>query len=443
MNILNEIASPSTIALRIVKPKRVRLPRFAGVKLSFPSLKVEDVPDTIRNELEQAFVADRIRPGMRVAIAVGSRGVADLVIIVRTVVEELKRRGVNPFIVPAMGSHGGGTARGQSEVLHALGVTPDSVGASIRSSMQVVKLGETDEGVPLFIDRNAYQADAIIVVNRVREHTDFNGPIQSGLMKMVSIGLGKAYGATAIHERGAAQMHVQMPKVAREILKRLPMILGLAMVENADGQVAAIRCAPSDKFEAVDRDLLLLAQKLTPRLPVDELDVLVVRFIGKDISGFGMDSKTVGRIRIPGVPEPDRPRIARIAALDLTSASHGNATGLCLSDVTTQRLVSKIDFQAFYVNQLACSHLQGAIIPLVMASEREALEVAMGVGWAIDPGNLRAVIIQDTKKLGHILASEAMLPDFEKMPGCEVEGVPFALSFNQEGDLLIKPKLLT
>lgn len=440
MNYFDEIANPSTIALRTVKPKRVWLPRFAWVKLSFPSPKVEDVPNTVRNELEQAFVAANIRPGMQVAIAVGSRGVADLVTIVRTVVEELKRRGTKPFIVPAMGSHGGATAKGQSEVLHALGVTPDTVGTSMRSSMQVVKLGETDEGVPLFMDRNAYQADAIIVVNRVREHTDFNGPVQSGLMKMVSIGLGKASGATAIHERGAAQMHIQIPKVARGILERLPMISGLAVVENADCQVAAIRCALPDNFEAVDRNLLLLSQKLTPRLPVDELDVLVVRDIGKDISGFGMDSKTVGRIRIPGVPEPDRPRIARIAALDLTPASHGNATGLCLSDVTTQRLVSKINFQAFYVNQLACGHLQGAIIPMVLASEREALEVVMGVGWMIDPGSLRAIIIQDTKKLGRILVSEVMLPDFEKMPGCEVESTPFALSFNREGDLIYNNK---
>jgi hypothetical protein len=255
-------------------------------------------------------------------------------------------------------------------------------------------------------------------------------------MKMVSIGLGKASGATAIHERGASQMHIQMPKVARGILKRLPMILGLAVVENADCQVAAIRYALSDKIEVVDRDLLLLAQKLTPRLPVDELDVLVVRFIGKDISGFGMDTKTVGRIRIPGVPEPDRPRIARIAALDLTPASHGNATGLSLADVTTQRLVAKIDFQAYYVNQLACGHIQGAIIPIVMATEREALEVVMGVGWMIDPGNLRAIIIQDTKKLGRILASEAMLPEFKKMPHAEILGSSFALRFNQEEDLI-------
>ncbi len=356
------------------------MPRFLEARASFPASEIHDLEEETAKVLVQSGYLSGIHPGSDIAIAVGSRGISGLAVMVRILVEKIRAAGGNPFIVPAMGSHGQSTGAGQEEVLHSLQITPESVLAPIRSSMNVKYLGKTAHQVPVYIDEQAFDADGIIVINRVREHTDFEGPIQSGLMKMLAIGLGKAYGATAIHERGAGELHTNIPEVARHIIQHAPIALGIGVVENGNGEIAAIRTASPDRFENVDKELLTLAMQVTPRLPVDQLDVLVVRQIGKDISGTGMDTKTVGRIRIPGVPEPVRPVISRIVALDLTVASHGNATGLYLADITTQRLVSKIDYRSFSLNQLASVHLEGGKIPLALSSEREAIEVAMCLG---------------------------------------------------------------
>lgn len=412
------------------------LPRFIKIKCSFPSIGIQNLENEVLATLGQSNFLSNIRPGQKIAIGIGSRGISGLIVITRILVEKIREAGGCPFIVPAMGSHGQSTGEGQEEVLHSLGITSEAVLAPIRSSMKVKHLGKTVSNVPVYIDEQAFNSDGIVVINRVREHTDFEGPIQSGLMKMLAIGLGKAFGATAIHERGAGELHIIIPEVARHIIQHTPIALGIGVVENGDNQIASIRCADSDQFEQVDRELLTLARNLTPRLPVDQLDVLVVRQIGKDISGSGMDTKTVGRIRIPGVPEPKRPNISRIVALDLTDASHGNATGIYLADVCTTRLAAKIDFRSFYLNQLASAHLEGGKIPLALSSDQEAIEVAMCLGRGFNFQKLRAMIIQDTKHLSNILVSESLIPELERCSHIQFEGDLFDLAFDREGNLL-------
>jgi hypothetical protein len=415
--------------------KRV-MPRFLEARASFPASEIHNLEKETANVVAQSGYLNSINPGSDIAIAVGSRGIAGLAVMVRILVEKIRAAGGNPFIVPAMGSHGQSTGEGQEEVLHSLEITSESVLAPIRSSMNVKHLGKTAHQVPVYIDEQAFCADGIIVINRVREHTDFEGPIQSGLMKMLAIGLGKAYGATAIHERGAGELHVHIPEVARQIIQSAPIALGIGVVENGNGEIATIRAARPDQFENVDKELLTLAVKATPRLPVDHLDILVVRQIGKDISGTGMDTKTVGRIRIPGIPEPLRPIISRIVALDLTEASHGNATGLYLADITTKRLVSKIDYRSFYLNQLASAHLEGGKIPLALSSEREAIEVAMCIGRGYNSRKLRAMLIQDTKHLASFWVSESLIPEIEHCENIMLSSRPFNLAFDPQGNLL-------
>lgn len=411
------------------------MPRFLRASYSFPADEVHGLEDTLVRELTDSGFLATIRPGHNIAIAVGSRGISGLTAITRTLVQQIRAAGGYPFIVPAMGSHGQSTGAGQKEVLHSLGITMESVQAPIRSSMKVKSLGRTPAGVPVYIDEQAYRADGIVIINRVREHTDFEGPIQSGLMKMLSIGLGKAFGATALHGRGAGELHIHIPAVARHMIQHAPIALGIGIVENGYNRVAAVRCARPDQFEMLDQELLVLARKYTPRLPVNQLDVLVVRQIGKDISGSGMDTKTVGRIRIPGVPEPAGPDITRIVTLDLTEASHGNATGLYLADLTTQRLVSKIDFRSFYLNQLASAHLEGGKLPLALSSEQEAIEVAMCLGYGFNSPDLRAMIIPDTKHLAHLLVSESLRAELQRDPRLRLETDSFDLAFDDQANL--------
>lgn len=414
-----------------------RLPKFIKALVTYPAPQIEDVEKALSAALEEVGFIDSIRLNQKIAIAVGSRGISHLQILVRLLVEKIHEAGGCPFIVPAMGSHGQSTGKGQRAILRSLGITRTGVHAPIRSSMGVKYLGRTDRGVPVYIDRNAYEADSIIIINRVREHTDFEGPIQSGLMKMLAIGLGKAYGASAIHERGAGEMHMHIPAVARHILQNAPISLGIAVVENAEDNLAAIRCVVPEHFEIADKELLSLARKWTPRLPVENLDVLVVCRLGKEISGTGMDTKTVGRIRIPGVPEPMHPKISRIVVLDLTPASHGNATGLYLADITTQKLIKKIDFQAFYLNQLTAVHLEGGKVPMALKDDREAIEVAMCLGWMYNSKSLRSIVIQDTKHLRNILLSECLVPELEQLENITIQGELFDLAFDLNGNFMI------
>ena len=385
------------------------LPRMVEVRQRIPAPRIEDYKSAIRDEMRRAGLHKLIRSGDRIAITAGSRGIAHYPEIIATVVDEVKRAGGNPFLVPAMGSHGGATAKGQVEVLRSLGITPETVGAPIYSSMEVEEIGRLENGVPVYIDRIALHSDGIIVVGRVKPHTDFKDKIESGLMKMMAIGLGKQKGAEMIHWHGAEGYHKIMPAAARIIMKNAPIIMGLAIVENAYHEIAIIKALRPDEIEREEMKLLEEAKKLMARIPFKEIDVLIVDEIGKDISGTGMDTNVIGRFWIPGEYEPLAPKIKRIVVLDLSEKTGGNAAGIGLADLTTKRVVEKIDYHATFINCLTSGWPEACKIPVFLPNDRDAIMTAIRLCGPLDPRKAKVVRIKNTLDLERFWISESMV----------------------------------
>jgi Lactate racemase N-terminal domain len=387
----------------------VPFPELVMLRQRFTRPQVLDVAVEVAARLESGGVAAQITPGARIAVAVGSRGIANIALIVRTLVTKLRGYGAEPFIVPAMGSHGGATAEGQVEVLTSLGVTPEYIGAPIISSFEVDQLGVLSNGLPVYIDRAANQADGIIVVNRIKPHTDFDAPIESGLAKMVAIGLGKHQGALTLHSWGLNGLTVQLPNVAQFAVQHAAILFGLAIIENAYDEVAEIVLLPAHEIgTASEQELTERAKALMPRLPWDTLDVLVIDEMGKDISGAGMDPNIIGRIRW-GKQKATATEITSLVILDLSEASHGNAIGMGMADFTTRKFLEKVDMQASYVNSLTAGviALNSTKIPMVLEHERAAVAAAIRSSGQPDLAQLRLARIQNTLKLEYILASKA------------------------------------
>ena len=366
-------------------------------------------------------------------MAVGSRGIAELAGIAAALVAELKQRGASPFVVPAMGSHGGATAAGQLAVLAKLGVTERSVGCPIRSSMEVVELGRLDSGLPVFLDRAAHEADGIVVVNRVKPHTSFRGPSESGLVKMLALGLGKQRGADSCHALGFAHMAEHILAMAAVVLARARVLFGVGIVENAYDRPMKVAGVPARELLARDRELLVEAKANMPRLPFDAIDVLVVERIGKEFSGTGMDSNITGRYATPYARAA--PRVAQLVALDVTDATAGNATGLGMADFTTRRLVGRLDLEAMYANALTSRATPSVRIPATMDTEREAILAAVKTCGARELSRVRLVRIRDTLHLEELWISEALLDEARVHPGITVRGEPRDLAFDAEGRL--------
>jgi hypothetical protein len=371
------------------------------VRQRLDTTRVTDVAAAVAQAFDEAGARERVAAGAEIAITAGSRGIDKIVEILAAVVAEVRRRGGVPFITTAMGSHGGATDAGQREVLTGYGITADAVGCEIRASMDVVSLGRAPNGDEVFLDREAYGAGGIIVVGRVKPHSILTGDLGSGLLKMTAIGLGNQRGADAIHVAGVQE---HLVPCARHVLTHAPIAFGLALVENARDELTLVRGVVPADFEAADRDLLAYVRARSPALPFDPLDVLVVDYIGKDISGAGMDPNVIGMWRRNGGP-PDR-RIARIVALDLSAQSHGNATGVGMADVITERLRAQIDFQATYTNSITSNFLGGAKVPLTVGSAREAIDLACR---PFAPDRLRCVRVRDTAHLEYLLVSSALL----------------------------------
>lgn len=411
-------------------------PKVVKVEQSFPRPRVEDVGEALKQECAREEVSSRIKPGMEVAITAGSRGIANIDQILGSLVEELKGMGASPFIVPAMGSHGGATAEGQVEVLESLGVTEEAVGAPIRSSMEVVRLGETERGVPVYMDKNASEADGVVVCGRVKLHTDFRSDLESGLLKMASIGLGKHEQALALHGYGVKGIKDYMVEVAEEVLASGKVLFGVGIVENAYEETAVIEAIPPENI--VEREKVLLAEsaKSMPKLPVSEMDILFVDELGKDYSGTGMDTNVIGRFRILDVEEPEEPSARYVVVSDVSEGSHGNALGVGLADLTTSRLFEKIDLEAMNQNVITSTFLERAKVPMVLDNDREALEVAMRCNWGIPPEDTRFVRIQNTLGLRYVYLSENLLE--EALQGGNVEVVEEAreMEFDGEGYFL-------
>lgn len=422
------------------KKPPLQFPKMTLVRQRLSVARVEDVPGAVKDQMTRLHLGDLVRPGMRVAVTAGSRGIADIVTVLATVISQLQAHGAEPFIVPAMGCHGGAEAEGQEAILHSLGITEATMGCPIISSLEVVCIGETPQGIPVFIDRAAAEASGIVVVNRIKPHTDFVGEIESGLMKMMAIGLGKYVGALNVHSHGVrVGLAVAIPAVARVVLSKCNILFGLALIENAYHQIAQVAAIPSQAIEETEKALLLKARRMMGRLPFDELDVLIVDEMGKEISGTGMDTKVIGRIRMSGSAEPDAPRIRRIVVRDLTDATHGNAIGIGLADFTTRRLVDKIDYRSTYINVVTAMCPERGYLPVVAETDREAIEYALTTIGAVNPLKSRVVRIANTLELGRFYVSESLLIRLRDRTDIEQIGQLEPLSFDEHGRLISDP----
>jgi hypothetical protein len=408
----------------------VGLPRFALVERSVDSpAALTDVRGAVREALASVEI-----PSGSVAVGVGSRGVGGIAEVVEALVGALKENGAEPFVVPAMGSHGASTAEGQAEVLRHLGVDEEAVGCPIRATMETVKVGETPSGVAVYMDRNAYEADGVIVVNRIKPHTAFRGTVESGPTKMLAIGLGKQRGAHSVHSAGWDAIHETIPQAARVAVGTGRVAFGLAVLENADEEPYRVAVIPAGGLEEAEAPLLEEAKKNLLRLPFDEMDVLVVDEIGKNISGDGADPNVTGRYATTAAS--GGPKIERVVFLGLTEETGGNANGLGAADVVTERLASAMDRPSTYMNALTSTTPAPVKTPMVMPTDRMALAAALTMCAGVSPTGARIVRVRNTLKLRRMWVSEAMLPTVEKDENLRVVEGPRPMDFGEDGSLV-------
>ncbi|MCZ6679038.1 MAG: lactate racemase domain-containing protein [Candidatus Poribacteria bacterium] len=412
------------------------LPKMIRIKQHFDAPVVADLPTAIAAELDQIDAASIVKHGDSVAIGAGSRGVANIAVAVKATVDYLKGLGAKPFIVPAMGSHGGATPEGQRSLLEHYGITKETVGAPIKATMDVVEVGQTADGLPVFLDRYATEADHIVPINRIKAHTDFSGSIESGLMKMMAIGFGKQRGANMYHR---AFFHYGFEHVIRTVcslvLETGKIAFGVGLVENAHEQTAKVAAIRSGELIRRERELLVESKSLMGRLPFDAMDLLIVDAMGKNISGTGMDTNVIGRMMQNFEPEPEKPAILRIFVRDLTSESDGNATGIGLADFTTTRLVESIDRHAMYMNCITALGPQKSRIPFYYDTDREAIEVALNTIGLTPPEEGKVVRIESTLHLTAVDISEALLEDAQLHSDLEVIGELKPFAFDSSGNL--------
>ncbi|WP_449540186.1 lactate racemase domain-containing protein [Ferdinandcohnia sp. Marseille-Q9671] len=413
--------------------KDIPVPKMVKVKQQFDESKIENLEEELKSHLQREAVKQTIKPGMEIAVAVGSRGIDRLVDITKITVQFIKDLGATPFIVPSMGSHGGATGEGQREVLAHLGVTEESAGCEIRSSMEVIKLGELPNGLPVYIDKYASKADGIVVINRVKPHTAFRGPVESGIQKMISIGLGKQKGAEACHQLGFKYMAENVPAMAQMIMEKTPVIFGVATVENAFDKVARVEVLLPNEIIEKETELQQLAKKLLPKLFFDQIDVLIIDQIGKNISGDGMDPNITGRYPTPyahGGPE-----VNKMVVLGLTPETEGNANGVGTADFTTQRLVDKMDLEFTYANGLTSTVVAPTKIATTLPNDKEAIQAAIKTCNILDFTKVKMVRIKDTLHVSEIEVSEALLDYINEHPNIEQASDLYELGFDEKGNL--------
>jgi len=415
----------------------VNFPKMIRIRQRLETLMVRDIRREIADQVNKLAVYKKVKTSESVAVACSSRGIANYSAIAKETVRSLKGLGLKPFLVPAMGSHGAATSEGQKRVLENYGITESAVGAPILSSLEVTPLGETEDGVPVFIDRIALKADHIVLINRIKSHTEFAHEFESGLLKMMAVGLGKVKGATLYHK---AFMTYGYPRViltvARKIMESGKILFGVAVVENGYSQTAEIRVLVPEEIEEKEKALLKKAKRLSPRLPFDEVDVLIVDEMGKDISGSGFDTKVVGRIMMPLVAqEPDRPRVKRIVVCDLTAKTEGNADGVGIADFVTKRLVDKIDLEALYVNAMAGAEPEHARIPMTLENDREAIGAAIKTIGLVPPEQARIIRIRNTLELGEVEVSQAYESELSGRKDLEAITDARPMVFDKDGHL--------
>jgi hypothetical protein len=407
------------------------------VRQKFEAPRVDDVPGEVKAQLGRLSLAEKVKPGQSVAITAGSRGVANVKLIIRAIVEHLKGLGAEPFVVPAMGSHGGGTAEGQRKVVESYGMTEEFLGCPIRSSMETVVVCRAAEGFPVHFDRMAYEADHVVVCNRVKSHTRFSGEIESGLMKMMLIGLGKCAGATVYHRAILDYSFDQIIRsVTGEMFRNCRILAGLAVVENAHEQTALVEAVAPEAFESREKELLELARAWMARLPFDHVDVLLVDRIGKNISGTGMDTNVVGRkYDDHKAVEGELPKVKVIALRGLTPETHGNAVGIGLAELCKSSLLRGADLEITRLNAVTASHPTGAMLPLDYETDREILDVALGNVGLVEPPNAKVVRIRNTLELVELECSAAYLEEARRRDDLEILTQPRPLELDAEGNL--------
>ena len=392
--------------------------------------EVLDVPSAIAEAILSSQISERIPIGGSVALTVGSRGISGIAAIVRSAVKTLRELGFHPFVVAAMGSHGGASEAGQKALLAELGVTQNSVGCSIRASMETVILGENSLGLPIHFDSNAFEADGIVLMNRIKPHTSFSGRYESGLLKMLTIGLGKQQGAEQVHKLGLSGLSKILPEVGATLLRRTKVALGLALLENADERMAMVVGVEPEDILKVEPELLDQARSLMARLPFEQIDILMIGELGKNYSGTGIDPNVIGRQRVETMPDLPRPVVTRLAVLDLSPETRGNALGIGLADLTTDRLVASIDPKPMRVNCMTSNFLTRARIPISLPSDLEVMAACLDTCWQIDRSQARMVVIPNTLELTHLWVTEPLIDEVRANPNLVVESsfqdIPFA-----------------
>jgi hypothetical protein len=412
-------------------------PNMLRIRQHFDAPTVEDIPAAVSEEITRLNLSTRVKPGQSVAVSVGSRGINNIALITKSLVEELKALGLEPFLVPAMGSHGGGIAEAQREIIEGYGVTEEYVGAPIKASMETVQVGQTEDGVPVFFDKYAFEADHVAVVGRIKPHTDFVGEIESGLHKMMLIGLGKHKGAALYHQ---AIVHYSFDRIIRsvgqQVIDQCGVLLGLGIVENQYDQTALLKGVAPEEFVEREKELLVLAKKWMPRLPFDHVDLLIVDEIGKNISGAGMDTNVVGRkFHDNHAAEKEYPKVTRILVRGLTPETHGNASGIGTAEYAHRRAVEEMDREITYINCMTGNHPSGAHIPLYFDTDQICIEKALQTVGLREPGEEKIMRIHNTLDLGELLVSEAYRAEVEAREDLSIVEEATPMPFDAGGDL--------
>jgi hypothetical protein len=408
------------------------------VTQTFERPKVNDIPAATRQELVSLGLDKKIAKGSRIGITVGSRGIQNLIPILSTAITFVKGLGAEPFLLAAMGSHGGGTEKGQKEVLDSLGITEEALGAKVLTCADCEVISHTSGGLPVFIVKSALTLDGIIIINRVKTHTSFKAVVESGLTKKLVVGLGGPMGAQQFHSFGQEELQRLIVEIGQVILSKLTVLGGLAIIENAYEETALVRGVESDGLIEKEAELLLYSKSLMPSLPADKIDLLIIQEMGKNFSGTGVDTNIIGRLRIPGVPEPAKPNITRVAVLDISEESHGNCTGIGLADFTTKKLVDKMNRKSTYLNVLTSTFVIRAAIPMYFDTEEKLVEAALYSMCSIPAEKLKIIIIPNTLYLTECLVSGAVVTELRNRDGIGIKETLEEFKFAPDGSLTLR-----
>jgi len=410
-------------------------PKMVKVRQKFECPQIDDVGAMVASEMKKPEIEQKIRHGARIAVLVGSRGISQIDRIVRSVIDELKAKGAEPFIVPAMASHGGATEAGQCDLLGSYGITEQSMGVKIRSTMIPEEIGVTPGGVRIYFDVNALHADGVIPINRIKAHTAFRGPRESGLIKMLAIGAGKQKGAESLHSHGADTFATLLPEAFHVIRQHVNVLFGIGIVENCNERAALLEAIPVEDIENREVELLKLANRYMPRILIDRFDALIVGESGKDISGDGMDPNVTGRFAVPNMQ--GGPEYQRLALLDVTEESHGNVAGVGLADVTTRKLIRKANLQFMYMNAFTSKMVIPLVkIPMVALDDRQAIGVMLRTCVRVEKGREKVVYIKNTLEVKDIWVSETLAENLYGDGRFKILSEPFAMQFDADGNLL-------